>query len=92
MPDQATACSRSVAQDVVIDDHPSWLRLRFPVEAENLDPGILVDKQDLTPPVQLQRGGADDEDRPVRRRALHRDDRLARLAETHVVAEERPLF
>ena len=38
-----------LAQNLVIDDHPSWLRLPFLVEAENLNLSVLVDKQDLAP-------------------------------------------
>ena len=47
------------------------------------------DQLDLARPVSLDRGRADDEIRPVRREMPQRHDRLSRLAEAHVVGQDR---
>ena len=44
---------------------------------------------DLARPVALHRGRADDEIRTVRREMPQRHDRLSRLAEAHVVRQDR---
>ena len=44
---------------------------------------------DLARPVSLDRGGADDQPGSAGREVPQRDDRLARLAEAHVVGEDR---
>ena len=40
-------------------------------------------------PVRLTEAGADDQIRPVRRDVTERDDRLSRLAQAHVVGQDR---
>ncbi len=79
-------------QQVIVDDHPARALDRLAVEPDHLDACVRIDHQDLAPPVQLQRGRTDHEDRPIRHRHIESDDRLACLAKTHVVPEDRALL
>ena len=79
------------AEDVVVHDHPAVVVLR---SAARQVRRCACDRrgtrrEDLARPVPLDGGGDDDEPRAVRRGLGERDDRLAGLAEAHVVGEDR---
>ena len=81
-----------LGEQIVVHDHPARIGLRSICHAQYLDLGLGIDHPDFAPPVELERGGADNEDHPGRCRDLHADDGLAGFAEPHVVAENRPAF
>ena len=87
-PGHGAQALRVLGEQIIVDDDPARILVGRSSRADHLDPCGGIDHADLAPPVQLERCRADDEDRPVRRRDLHGGDRLAGLAEAHVVAED----
>src|SRR5262249_33094415 len=79
-----------LGEDIVVHDHPARIELLPIRNSQHLDPGVRIHHPDLSPPVELERGGAADENHPGRGGDLHPDDRLPGLAQAHVVAEDRP--
>ena len=77
------------AEDVVVDDDPLGGRGDRRAALDHQDGGVRRDDADLTRPVALDGGRADDQPGPAGREVPQRDDRLARLAEAHVVGEDR---
>ena len=82
-------------EQIVVDDNPARRTNVFwsiGSAADHLDRRFGIDEPDLSPPVELQRGRADHQDRALGRGDLHGHDRLARLPEPHVVGENRSPF
>ena len=76
------------SEDVVVDDDPLGRRRCRCRSLDHQDRGVRRDDGNLARPVPLDRCGTDDEPRAARREVPQRDDRLAGLAEAHVVGED----
>src|SRR5262249_23830265 len=79
-----------LGEDIVVHDHPPRLELLSVRNPQHLDLNVRIDHPDLSPPVELERGGADYVNHAGWGGNLHSDDRLAGLAQAHVIAEDRP--
>ena len=76
-------------QEVVVDDHPAApIRPRATFGTDHVRRNLAKRKLNLARPVVLHRRRTDHQIRPRRRRLHHRQHRLARLAETHVVGKD----
>ena len=77
------------AKDVVVDDGPFRGDGDRRAALDHEDGRLRRHQRDLTSPVSFDRGRTDHEVRPCRREMPQRHDRLSRLAEAHVVREDR---
>ena len=76
-------------QEVVVDDHPAApVRPRAGLGTDHVRWNLAKREPDLTRPVVLHRRRTDHQIRTRRRRLHHRQHRLPRLAETHVVGKD----